>query len=65
MSQYDRTLTEDKNITIEIKQIVMANQDSYGLKNQLNSRYLEGQAKCALYMRLVKCIFTMEVEAGP
>jgi sorting nexin-29 len=44
------TLTEDNNITTEIKlRILMANRDSYGLKKQLSSRYQGRQTKCTLY----------------
>jgi hypothetical protein len=60
------TLTEDNNITIEIKlRIVMANRVSYGLKKQLSLRYLGGQTKCTLYKTLVRPILTYGSESWP
>jgi hypothetical protein len=55
------TLTEDNNITIEIKgRIVMANRASYGLKKQLSSRYLRRETECVSYKTLVRLILTYE-----
>jgi hypothetical protein len=58
------TLTEENNIAIEIKQmIVMANRASYGVKKQLSSRYLGRQTKCTLYKMLVCPILTCGSES--
>jgi hypothetical protein len=58
-------LTEDNDITTEIKQrIIMANKTSYGLKKQLYSPNLKRQIKCMLYKTLIRPIL-MEVNAGP
>jgi hypothetical protein len=60
------TLTEDNNITIEIKlRIVMANRATYSLRKQLSSRYLGRQTKCTLYKTLVRPILTYGSESWP
>jgi hypothetical protein len=59
------TLTEGHNITTEIKHgILMANRASYGLKEQLSSRYL-GSTKCALYKTPVRPTLTYGSESWP
>jgi hypothetical protein len=48
------TLTEDNDISTEIKQrIIMANKASYGLNKQLHSPYFKWQTKCMLYKTLI------------
>jgi hypothetical protein len=54
-----RILTEDDNITTEIKQrIIMPNKTSHGLKKQLYSLNLKHQTNCMLYKTLVRPVLT-------
>jgi hypothetical protein len=58
------TLTEDNDISTEIKQrIIMANKISCGLKKQLNSPYLKWQTKCVLYQTLIRPTLTYGSES--
>jgi hypothetical protein len=62
--QTTSTLTEDNNITTEIKQrIVMENRATCGLKKQLSSQYLGRQTKFTSYKTLVRPIHTYGSES--
>jgi hypothetical protein len=53
------TLTEDNNITFEIKQIIpVEDLSSYGPKKEKSSLHLRRQAKCDLYKMLARSILT-------
>jgi hypothetical protein len=58
------TLTEDNNISTEIKQrIIVASKTSCGLKKQLYSPYLKRETKCTLYKILIRPILMYRSES--
>jgi hypothetical protein len=60
------TLTEDNDISTEIKQrIIMGTETSYGLKKLLNSPYVKWQTKCMLYKTFVRPILIYGSESWP